>query len=62
MPKLLETKHQCVDVETRGELTRGTLVVDQRTWLQPTPNVDLAMHVDGHGVRDYINRILRFRG
>jgi inosine-uridine nucleoside N-ribohydrolase len=61
-PKLLETKHQAVDVETRGELTRGMLVVDQRAWLQPTPNVDLALHVDGHGVRDYIDRILRFRG
>ena len=61
-PKLIETKHQTVDVETRGELTRGMLVVDQRAWLQPTPNVDLAIQVDGHGVRDYINRILRFRG
>jgi inosine-uridine nucleoside N-ribohydrolase len=61
-PNLIETKHHTVDVETRGELTRGMMVVDQRGWMQPTPNVDLAIHVDGHGVRDYINRILRLRG
>jgi inosine-uridine nucleoside N-ribohydrolase len=61
-PRLLETKHQTVDVETRGDLTRGMAVFDHRPWVNSTPNVDLCMHVDSQGIRDYINRILRFRG
>ncbi len=61
IPGILETKHMAMDVEVRGELTRGMTVFDQRAWAQPTPNVELAQHIDGQGVRDYIARILRFR-
>jgi inosine-uridine nucleoside N-ribohydrolase len=60
-PSLLESKHMAVDVETRGELTRGMAVFDHRPWVHPAPNVDLVVHVDGQGVRDYMDRILRFR-
>ncbi|MEI7684196.1 MAG: nucleoside hydrolase [Planctomycetota bacterium] len=61
MPAAIETKHMAMDVEVRGELTRGMTVFDQRVWVQPTPNVEFAQHVDGQGVRDYINSVLRFR-
>ncbi|MFO0967393.1 MAG: nucleoside hydrolase [Gemmataceae bacterium] len=57
-PKLLETKPAHVDVETRGELTRGMAVIDQRPWAQTKSNVDLAVHVDGQGVRDYLKEVL----
>jgi inosine-uridine nucleoside N-ribohydrolase len=61
IPGVVETKHMAMDVETRGELTRGMTVFDQRTWAQPTPNIELAQHVDGQGVRDYIQRVLKLR-
>lgn len=59
LPGVVETKPMAVDVEVRGELTRGMAVFDQRAWAQSTPNVDLALHVDGQGIRDYIRRTLR---
>lgn len=59
LPGAVETRHVHVDIETRGELTRGMSIFDQRAWIQPTPNVELAQHVDGQGVRDYIKRVLR---
>lgn len=61
LPGIVETKHMAMDVEVRGELTRGMTVFDQRTWAEPTPNIELAQHVDGQGVRDYINSVLKFR-
>jgi inosine-uridine nucleoside N-ribohydrolase len=61
LPGIIETKQVAVDVEVRGELTRGMTVIDQRPWAQTPPNVELAVHVDGQGVRDYINGVLRFR-
>jgi purine nucleosidase len=48
-----------VDVETRGELTRGMSVVDARPEHKGTPNVELAVGVDVAAVRDYILRMLR---
>jgi inosine-uridine nucleoside N-ribohydrolase len=57
-PGLLQTRHLRVDVETRGELTRGMTVFDQRQWEHPKPNVDVAMEVDTDGVRKYMRRIL----
>ena len=56
--KLLETRPANVDVETRGELTRGMAVIDQRPWSQAKANVELATHVDGQGVRDYLKEVL----
>jgi inosine-uridine nucleoside N-ribohydrolase len=58
-PDALRTKHMRVDVETRGELTRGMSVFDQRTWHHHgKPNVDLVTEVDTGMVRSYINRVL----
>ncbi|MCI0683437.1 MAG: nucleoside hydrolase [Gemmataceae bacterium] len=58
-PSAIQTKPMTVDVETRGELTRGMTVFDERHWLHRPTNVDLAVDVDGKAVRDYISRILK---
>ncbi len=58
LPGLLSTRSLIVDVETRGDLTRGMSVVDLRTNTDAKPNVDLAEGVDVQGVRDYVRRIL----
>ena len=50
-PKALTLQPYFVDVETRGELTRGVSVVDARPNTKNTPNVDLATGVDAVGVR-----------
>lgn len=59
LPSAIQTKHMTVDVETRGELTRGMTVFDERHWLHHPTNVELATDVDGKAVRDYISRVLK---
>jgi len=54
----LSTQPMAVDVETRGELTRGMSVVDRRPGQQPKPNVDMALGVDRTAVREYVERML----
>jgi inosine-uridine nucleoside N-ribohydrolase len=58
MPGVLTTRPMPVDVETRGELTRGMSVVDARPEHQAQANVDLATGVEVQAVRDYIRRVL----
>jgi inosine-uridine nucleoside N-ribohydrolase len=58
LPALLSTKPMPVDIETRGELTRGMSVVDARPEERAPANVDLAEGADVAQVRKYINRIL----
>jgi inosine-uridine nucleoside N-ribohydrolase len=58
LPGALSTRPMLVDVETRGELTRGMSVVDARTRRAGTPNVELAVGVDVEAVRAYMNRVL----
>ncbi len=58
-PSALTTRPHNVDVETRGELTRGMTVVDTRPGQAAAPNVELATAVDLPGVREYITSILR---
>lgn len=60
LPEVLRTKSIHVDVETRGELTRGMSVFDQRTWHSATPNVEVALEVEAAKVRAYMSRILKF--
>ena len=62
LPGALSTRPMVVDVETRGELTRGMSVVDSRPMPEGKPNVDLAAGVDVPAVREYIDRILRRAG
>jgi inosine-uridine nucleoside N-ribohydrolase len=47
-----------VDVEVRGELTRGMSIFDTRPNPAGSPNVDLVTNVDVVGVRDYIHTTL----
>jgi inosine-uridine nucleoside N-ribohydrolase len=62
VPGALTTKAMMIDVETRGELTRGMSVVDARAGSKPAPNVDLAIGVDDAAVREYLDRMLRRAG
>jgi inosine-uridine nucleoside N-ribohydrolase len=50
----LNTQPIFVDVETRGELTRGMSIFDTRWGTKAKPNVELATHVDTAAVRKYI--------
>ncbi len=59
LPGAVSTERVCVDVETRGELTRGMSVVDMRPVPAGSKNVHIGVGVDVIGVRDYIGRILR---
>jgi len=58
LPGAISVKPMPVDVETRGELTRGASVVDARGSSSAKPNVDLAVGVDVETVRRYVERIL----
>jgi inosine-uridine nucleoside N-ribohydrolase len=58
LPGAVATEKVCVDVETRGELTKGMSVVDIRPRLAGPKNVEIGVGVDVVGVRDYINRVL----
>ena len=58
LPGSVMTRPMEVDVETRGELTRGMSVVDARPGRTGKPNVDLAIGIDGQAIRDYIIRTL----
>jgi inosine-uridine nucleoside N-ribohydrolase len=57
-PALLTSKPAVVDVETRGELTRGMSVFDMRWGSTARPNVDMTQAVDVAGVRQYIQATL----
>jgi inosine-uridine nucleoside N-ribohydrolase len=61
LPEALRTKPMRVDVEIRGELTRGMSVFDQRPWETGLPNVDVATEVDGPMVRGYLERVLKLK-
>ena len=57
-PQAFKTRPVPVDVETRGELTRGATVCDVRWGATAKPNVDLAVDVDVGVVRQFIQRTL----
>lgn len=57
-PKAFELKKMDVRVETRGELTAGMTVADQRNWGGKNPNIDVVANIDRSAfVRDFV-RIL----
>ena len=58
LPQALTTRPAAVDVETRGELTRGMSVIDSRPEHKAEANVDLAVAIDVEAVRKYIDRVL----
>jgi inosine-uridine nucleoside N-ribohydrolase len=47
-----------VDIESRGELTRGMMVVDARPLKAPPANARIATHANVDDVRAYMNKIL----
>lgn len=57
-PGSVSTRPMSVDVETRGELTRGMLVVDVRSGRERQANVDLATGVDVAAAREYVRQVL----
>jgi inosine-uridine nucleoside N-ribohydrolase len=59
LPGALSTRSMVVDVETRGELTRGMSVVDTRPRRQGIPNVEMAIGIDVEAVREYVFRTLK---
>jgi inosine-uridine nucleoside N-ribohydrolase len=61
-PGLLTTRALHVDVEVRGELTRGMCVVDARWTGSAKPNVDVAVDVDVAAVRRYVAEVLEQGG
>lgn len=57
-PDALSWHRKPVDVETRGELTRGQLVIDARLQPELTSLVNLASNPDIAAVREYIKDVL----
>ncbi len=55
-PELFERTTVAADVETKGEITTGMLVVDRRTVRQWRPNLDLLVSCDVLAVKDCILR------
>ena len=58
LPNAIPVKPMPVDVETRGDLTRGMTVMDTRWGTTSRPNVDLAVSADIDAVRRYMEAIL----
>lgn len=58
-PRLFERKTLPVDVECRGELTRGATVFDRRRKSPASPNIDVLHSVDAQGVLDYLSQRLK---
>lgn len=59
VPGAISTRPMVVDVEVRGELTRGMSVIDARPMVNVRPNVELAVGLDEVAVRQYIERTLQ---
>lgn len=59
LPQALKTRTVHVDVETRGELTRGMSVIDAKPRHDRKPNVELAVDIDIAACREYVFGILR---
>ena len=57
-PAAILTRSVYVDVETRGELTRGMSVIDTRPNRSGTDNAELITFIDIDVVRDYITQTL----
>jgi len=58
-PELFRFQSMSVDIETRGDLTRGMTVFDRRTFIGHEENVSVAVEVDHRGIVEYVARLLR---
>ncbi len=61
-PELFTWKNMAGKVETRGEVTRGTTVFDQRLRREWPMNMEVAIDVDAQEAKAAIVRSLRFAG
>ena len=59
MPEVLMNESRIADIETRGELTRGMLVVDARKQPVGLPNVQIATEASIGEIRQYIMNVLK---
>ena len=59
LPGCITTEMRPADVETKGELTRGMLVVDSRKNPGAMPNVQIGVDVAVGEIRQYIERVLK---
>jgi inosine-uridine nucleoside N-ribohydrolase len=59
VPGSLTMHKRYVEIETKGEFTRGMSVVDERRNSGGQPNVDLATNAAVGDIRQYIDRILK---
>ncbi|GIW78242.1 MAG: nucleoside hydrolase [Gemmatales bacterium] len=57
-PEILSSKPMVIDVETRGELTRGMSVIDPHRGKKEAPNVELVVDVEMQAAREYISSVL----
>ncbi len=58
-PQLFASESMAIDIETRGDLTRGMTVFDRRGIEKWQTNIDAVREVDVQGVLDYFLRIVR---
>ena len=59
LPGAVQLEDHFVDVETKGELTRGMMVVDHRHTPASKPNAQLGVGAAIGEIRQYIHRILK---
>ena len=59
-PELFQTKHCFVAVETHGEFTAGTTVVDIEGRYQREPNAHVALDLDVAGFQQWVAEVLAF--
>ncbi|MCA9098536.1 MAG: nucleoside hydrolase [Planctomycetaceae bacterium] len=58
-PQLFKTQQMRVDVELRGELTRGMAVFDRRNVPGWRSNIEVAVEADSRGILDYVMSTLK---
>ncbi|MFO0936972.1 MAG: nucleoside hydrolase [Gemmataceae bacterium] len=58
LPGSIETTPKFMEIETRGEFTRGMCVVDERRNVGGPPNVQLGIRAAIGEIRQYIDRVL----
>jgi len=62
LPGCVTVESRVADVETKGEITRGMLVVDARKQPVGLPNVQIGIEVAIGEIRQYIDRVLNQAG
>ena len=58
-PRLFRSEPMMMDVETKGDLTRGMTVFDRRGVRHWQTNIDVLCEIDAQGVLDYLSHVMR---